>query len=978
MIKELFKLNSPRTRISLGLVSMVVCLLIGASYLGLMPDRQGAVLAGRAALAETVAVNSSVFITRNDLRRMEANLELMVKRNAEILSAAVKNETGKTLVEIGEHNVHWEVLEDDLSTDAQISVPIYEGDKPWGRIELRFAQIKSRAWYAFFLEPLSILIMFLGMTSYTCFHIYLGRMLKALDPSQAIPDRVRSALDTMAEGLLVLDAKQNIVLANEAFATLMDQQPDDLLGQKIAELAWQKADEQALEESAYPWQLALEQSEVQLNYMLRLTVKDGKQRTFMTNCSPVLGPNGKAAGVLVSFDDVTELEEKEIQLRISKEEAEAANQAKSDFLANMSHEIRTPMNAILGFTEVLKRGYGKDPQESKRYLSTIASSGKHLLDLINDILDLSKVEAGRVEVERISCQAHTVVQEVVKIMRVKANEKGIALDLCADTGVPEYVMTDPARLRQIVTNLLGNAIKFTEQGSVTVTMAYKGEGTQASFEVAVADTGIGMTQAQADAVFNPFVQADSSITRRFGGTGLGLTISKRFAEALGGDITVTSQPGEGSCFTAVVKAETVGDAVILAPEDVTRESAVLETEQGMQWRFAGQRVLVVDDGDENRDLLEVVLSDVGLLIDTACDGKEGLDLACQNDYAMILMDVQMPEMDGYTSVGLMRERGLTLPVIALTAHAMKGAEQKCLDAGYSGYMAKPIDIDSLLARLADALGAEQVSAEEVAQAAASEENIPLLADAVPGPDRSGLEGAIYPNVPMHIPKFQDLVARFIPRLQERMLELKEAERQGDIETVADVAHWLKGSAGSVGYHQFTEPADELEQAAKQGQHKKIKHCLAQVLDMAARVRVMPGEGEAVQTREGPLSGRSDKSVSSDSSTKESVTSSLLENNPRLLPMALKFVDRLDEKLKAMEVAQESGQFEVLEDEAHWLKGSAGTLGFHQFTELAAELENAAKAHKATETGTYLKQVRTLFEAIVLPAASENMSQQKIS
>ena len=969
-MKDLFKLNSPRTRIALGLVSMVVCLLIAASYLGLVPDRQGAILQGRAALAETIAVNSSVFITRNDIRRMEANLELMVARNAELQSAAVRDASGNVLVEIGEHLVHWEALDDGLSTDAQITVPIWEGDKEWGQIEMRFVPIKSRAWYAFFLEPLSILIFFLAACSYVFFHLYLGRMLKALDPSQAIPDRVRSALDTMAEGLLVLDARQNIVLANEAFANLMGQQADELIGKSIGKLPWQKADEQVSEESAFPWQLALEQSEVQLNYMLRLVDGAGKQHTFMTNCSPVLGPNGKAAGVLVSFDDVTELEEKEIQLRLSKEEAEAANRAKSDFLANMSHEIRTPMNAILGFTEVLKRGYGKDPEESKRYLATIASSGKHLLDLINDILDLSKVEAGRIEVERISCQAHRVVQEVVHIMRVKANEKGIALKLAATTTVPDYLMTDPARLRQIITNLVGNAIKFTEQGGVTVTVSYRDQGAQSSLQIAVEDTGIGMSAEQAGAVFNPFVQADSSITRRFGGTGLGLTISKRFAEALGGDITVTSEQGKGSCFTVSLQAQAVEHAAMLTPDEVVRESVQLESAQTHRWQFAGQGVLVVDDGDENRDLLEVVLRDVGLEVDTARDGREGLDKACTHDYALILMDVQMPEMDGYTAVGLMRERGLSLPVIALTAHAMKGAEQQCLDAGYSGYMTKPIDIDALLARLGEELGAQRVVADTEAsngEEQSARNEVPVLSPMPP-------VAPVLPSLPMHIPKFRTLVEKFIPRLHARMQELQEAARCEDFEQVADIAHWLKGSAGSVGFHQFTEPSAELELAARKASAQGVAQGLDQVMALADRVAVSAEDVTPAKS----VSAVAPVEVAAPQTVTESVRSELLETNPRLQPMAIKFVKRLEEKRQAMQQALGNDDMTTLADDAHWLKGSAGTLGFHVFTDVAAELEQAATQHDSARAETALATISRLAAAIEVPPANGNETNQKIS
>ena len=282
---------------------------------------------------------------------------------------------------------------------------------------------------------------------------------------------------------------------------------------------------------------------------MRLRDSAGVLRSLTVNCSPVMGGSGSVGGVLVSFDDVTELQARGEKLREAKNEADAANLAKSEFLANMSHEIRTPMNAILGFTDVLRRGYDKNQDESSKYLNTIHSSGTHLLDLINDILDLSKVEAGHLEVESIDFAPHRLIHEVMKVLGVKAAEKGIGLEFEAHGPVPASMASDPARLRQILTNLVGNAIKFTATGAVRIGARLDQSGPHPVLELSVTDTGIGIAEDKLDTVFEAFAQADSSVTRRFGGTGLGLPISRRFARAMGGDITVASDPGQGSTFT---------------------------------------------------------------------------------------------------------------------------------------------------------------------------------------------------------------------------------------------------------------------------------------------------------------------------------------------------------------------------------------------------------------------------------------------
>jgi PAS domain S-box-containing protein len=353
--------------------------LLGASFIGLVPDQRASVREGRAALAEALAANSSALVTQKDIRRLENDLQFVVERNADLLSAGLRTKEGRLITTVGPHEANWKRTETDLSTDDQVKVPIWAGQSPWGHLEMRFERLTTGGWLGYLQDPLVMLIGFVALFSFTAFYFYLGKMLKHLDPSQAIPGRVRSALNTMAEGLLVLDNKEQIVLANRALGTLLDKTPDELLGIRVSTLPWADPEGEPLAEDERPWRRALRSGQPAVNQRIRLTLSDTSRLTFMINCSPVLGSGGSHAGVLVSFDDVTQLEEQEIELLRSKEEAEAANQAKSAFLANMSHEIRTPMNAILGFTELLRRGFTQDETENRRHLETIYSSGKHLL-----------------------------------------------------------------------------------------------------------------------------------------------------------------------------------------------------------------------------------------------------------------------------------------------------------------------------------------------------------------------------------------------------------------------------------------------------------------------------------------------------------------------------------------------------------------------------------------------------------------------
>jgi PAS domain S-box-containing protein len=667
------------------------------------------------------------------------------------------------------------------------------------------------------------------LACFVTFYLYLGKVLRHLDPLQAVPGRVRAALDTLAEGLLVIDRKQNIVLANHAFAGFLGKTPEELIGHNAASLDWHEADDQPLSKDQLPWLVTLRDGSVQQDRLLNLKNAKSQQRNFIINCSPVLGGTGRANGVFISLNDVTQLEQNKAELHKAKDAAEAANRAKSEFLANMSHEIRTPMNAILGFTELLRRGYNRDPRDAEKFLNTIHASSKHLLELINDILDLSKVEAGQMEMERIPCAPHRIVGEVLTVLTARAREKGIVLRAQADGPIPASILCDPVRLRQIVTNLVGNAIKFTQSGNIDVVMRAGKNHEQTLFGIDVIDTGIGIPQDKLESIFDPFVQADTSVTRRFGGTGLGLSISRRFARALGGDIIAHSVPGKGSTFSVTVESGPLEGVQTLQPHEVVTADEAVTGQERVSWQFPRARVLVVDDGPENRELVTLVLGECGLDVEQAENGEIGLKKATQGGFDLVLMDIQMPVMDGYTATRHMRERGLQLPIYGLTANAMKGFEQEILASGFTGYLTKPIDIDLLVETLAQRLGGRRVAEE------ATLENRETVFDPESLP-----EGAAQPPLISRLadkPRLLPAIRKFTARLGEQLDAMDHAWRARNYTELAALAHWLKGAAGTVGYDAFTEPAIELEQLAKTGSADGIDATLARLRGLERRIVV---------------------------------------------------------------------------------------------------------------------------------------------
>ncbi len=457
-----------------------------------------------------------------------------------------------------------------------------------------------------------------------------------------------------------------------------------------------------IEQLKTQWQTAVDGTDA-YNAEFRIIRPDGQTRWINGMGEVVREKAGKVVKMYGVNWDSTREHEQAAALRESEQRAQAANASKSAFLANMSHEIRTPMTAILGYADLLKDFV--QTEEAKQHLQTIRRNGDYLLGIINDILDLSKIEADKFEVEHERFDPTRVIEDVRSIMDVRARENGLSLAVEYDGKLPMVIESDAIRLKQILINLVGNAIKFTRAGRIQIRVWYEAAMQHLHFDVV--DTGIGMTQTQIDRLFKPFSQGDSSVSRHFGGTGLGLAISKRLAEMLGGGITASSTAGVGSTFSVTITTGDISDQPLVDHSSGESVSSVLPSECGINVTTATLdcHVLIVDDRRDIRFLSKRILTKAGATVEECEDGRIAVKHMLQAIKInkcpdLILLDMQMPNLDGYQTARTLRELGYTGPIIALTADAMQGDMNECLEAGCNDYLSKPIDSQRMLQLIA--------------------------------------------------------------------------------------------------------------------------------------------------------------------------------------------------------------------------------------------------------------------------------------
>jgi len=497
------------------------------------------------------------------------------------------------------------------------------------------------------------------------------------------------------------------------------------------------------------------------------------------------------------------------ELKSAKATAEQANRAKDQFLANMSHEIRTPMTAILGFADIVLE---PDQTVSDRHdsLQAIRRNARHLSELINDVLDISKIEAGQMTLEKIPCDLPQLIAQTAALVRPRVTDKGLEFRLVCDGPVPRQITTDPLRLRQILVNLIGNAQKFTEKGGIELRVYCQmpaKTGASCMVQFSVTDTGIGMSPPQMDRLFRPFTQADASTTRRFGGTGLGLSISKSLAKLLGGDIVARSQPGAGTTFTVTIDGGSVEGVEMLSALSESQLLGPAPSEAVAPTISIRGRILLVEDGPDNQRLISLHLRRAGADVAVAENGRIAVDRIETETFDLVLMDMQMPEMDGYAATAELRKRGCKLPIIALTAHALAEDRDRCLRAGCDEYLTKPIDRSKLLGTIRSFL--PELSPEDQAAQAAAERPT-AFHDSPQDTPVSPVPGALVTSTLAHDPDLKDLLDQFIANLPGKLTRLTDLLARNDLEELRRLVHQLKGAGGGYGFPQITEKAAAIE------------------------------------------------------------------------------------------------------------------------------------------------------------------------
>ena len=952
-----------KIRLTIGLVGILLLVYMAATVMNLVPAHDSAKYEKRAEVCESIAITTAMMLQGRQTTMLKSALVQTADRNADIRTIGIRNKLGRVSNQSPGHEDAWasEALTD---LDRQ-TIDLQSGNQDWGQIEFTFIPESEKAG----LSPWARLAVFMGSSTFILYMIYLGAMLKQLNPSKTVPQRVRSALDNLTEGLLVLDRSGKIVLANEGFgqctetdtSTLVGRSPDDIIewkdgsGEPITEFPWTVASETGervldrimtmeLPPLLSLSELAAIQADEDMDDEERLKASKPRVMTFKVNCAPVMAESSKGNGVLVSFENVTELEN-------SKNAAEYANQAKSDFLANMSHEIRTPMNAILGFTDWLQRGLANSKDEEQEYLATIHSSGKHLMELINDILDLSKIEAGKMEIVKEKRSPFKIVNDVTTILNVRAEEKNTKLVTEFVGELPAQIDTDDVRLRQVITNLVGNAIKFTSEGEVKVSTRYlepSEDNEQSMLEISISDSGIGMTEEQVAKIFKPFVQADSSVTRKFGGTGLGLTISKRIVKSLGGEIRVESSHGQGSTFIFTVETGDISNVDMIDVQEYNKTSKTKSKQKVGVAKLPPGKILVVDDGQANRRLIKLILERAGCRVDEAENGQIGFEKATASHYDIVLMDMQMPVLDGYQATKKLRDHDYTKPIVALTANAMTGDQEKCAVAGCDDFLAKPVDIDKLLETVNGYLAHIPMPAEEE-----QEEQAEPVVEAAN--ETTSIRDA-------------EFKAEYRVLFQQRLLEFQNSWEEGRDDLMLETAKKFQQESFDCGQVAIGNETTKLIQACLDKDLEQLNEAMGNFLNVA-REEILKTENESAgdqSTSPSPKSPAEQQDI-------DWIYSTLPADEIEFAMIVKDFVPTVEDKLAQMKSCLDKGDFEELSKLAHWLKGAGGTCGFNEFYDPSLELEKASKSSSLEASTKSFLELTDLAKRIWVPEICQQQS-----
>ncbi|MEI7491205.1 MAG: ATP-binding protein [Bacteroidota bacterium] len=680
---------------------------------------------------------------------------------------------------------------------SRLYVPVLNGNQPVGAFGIVSSQ-KNR-----FNEEYRVLLSFICNIAGGIYANILNneKQKNAHDHLAAITIRLETLIKNLQSGILVEDQDRRIALINKSFCNMfgIPVEPEILLGSDCSNSA-----EQSKGMFIDPHNFVSRIEKILLDKSPvngeELELADG--RIFERDYIPIF-LEGRFLGNLWQYRDITARIRIQKDFQRATEEARSANSAKSTFLANMSHEIRTPLNAVIGLSRLMRDT--RLSQDQKVLNDKLLVSGENLLGIINEILDFSKIEAGRVEIENIPFDLKIIIGKVRTSLSHAAEEKSLALTSSTEAGFSKAVMGDPVRLQQILTNLVNNAIKFTSEGGIDLSCTLTGESAgRASFLFSVTDTGIGISEENLGTIFEKFKQEDESVTRMYGGTGLGLAISRQLVNLMGGELAVESEKGRGSRFFFTLGFETRDIAVLqdLNPR-VFIDNEILK----------GKAILVVEDNKFNQFIAKSILEKWNVITDIASNGREAIDKVRQKKYDLILMDMQMPVLDGCSATRLIRqELHVSTPVIALTAFATKDAIARALDSGMNGYMTKPFEEETLFSQLLSAFGIDK---QYISEPAGSVQDEPVSSE----PESLHYDlGRLSKLLGDSKGEIIEVIEQFIELTPEYAASLFNAYEEADMEEVAKAAHKIKSSLDIIAKEDLRKNIRLIHDYARTGEH----------------------------------------------------------------------------------------------------------------------------------------------------------------
>ena len=640
-------------------------------------------------------------------------------------------------------------------------------------------------------------------------HLDISDRKKAEKAIKEAGDRLQTIIDGVNSLVFIKDTNGRHLLVNSYFEETFGLSRENVIGKTDLDIFPAEVAKEIM--AVDRW--VIEEGRIK-RFEASIPHKDGSIHIHLTEKFPLFNDNLEVYGLCGLATDITHQKDVENELKKARKVAESATQAKSDFLANMSHEIRTPMNAIMGLTHLALETELSTKQ--KDYLDKVHHSAESLLGLINDILDFSKIEAGKMSMESVDFHLDEVMENVRTLISIKAEEKGLLFKIESPQDVPRFLLGDSLRLGQVLINLSNNAVKFTEKGTVSVvTELIESRQESIKIQIAVRDTGIGLTKEQIGKLFQSFSQADTSTTRKYGGTGLGLTISKSLVEMMNGKIWVESEPGKGSSFIFTAEFGHGNEAELAARVGLKKGVS----EEALN-AIRGARLLLVEDNEINQQVATELLQKEGFIVDIANDGKEGIEKAMASSYDAVLMDIQMPVMDGYAATKGIREKlgDKKLPILAMTASAMTSDRDKATAAGMNDHISKPIELKELFSTLVKWIEPGKREIPEINEKPPeitkekSDRSSSALPNSLPGIDiKTGLE-----RVAGNQKLYRNLLKKFSKNQANAIEKIKDALQSQDLELATRLAHTLKGVSGNIGATALQSAAKDLEAEILQG------------------------------------------------------------------------------------------------------------------------------------------------------------------